>query len=90
VVTTWDPPRRATFEAVKPTWPVRLVATHTFEPDPAGTRYTWSSVIETRGPIGRLAARLVAPLLERTFADQHRTLAAWLDEHPGAADSAQL
>ena len=89
-VTTWEPPHRATFEAIRPTWPVRLVASHTFEPDPTGTRYTWSTEIVRRGPVGRLAARLVAPLLERTFADQHRTLAAWLDEHPGAAGFAEL
>lgn len=89
-VTAWEPPASATFEAVRPQWPTRLEATHRFEPSELGTKYTGTSTIHHRGLIGRLAARLVARLLDRTIADQHRTLAAWLAQNPGDARSAEL
>jgi hypothetical protein len=89
-VTTWDPPRVGVFESVKPSRPLRVVAMHAFEPDGAGTRYTWKSTLIHRGPVGRAAARLIARLLDRTIAEQQRTLAQWLDEHPGASMFAEL
>ena len=89
-VIEWEPPSSATFEAVRPVWPTRLEAAHRFEPSEGGTSYTWTSTIHHRGPIGRLAARLVARLLDRTIADQHRTLAAWLEQNPGDALRTEL
>lgn len=90
VVRTWDPPHLGVFEAVRPTRPLRIVAAHRFEPDGAGTRYTWESTLHHRSVVGRAAARFLAPLLERTIEDQHRTLARWLDEHPGASTFVEL
>ncbi|HJR25700.1 MAG TPA: SRPBCC family protein [Acidimicrobiales bacterium] len=89
-VTEWDPPHRGVFESIRPIRPLRVLAVHELEPDGAGTRYTWSQTFFHDGRVGRLAARVITPLVARTIADQHRTLAAWLDAHPGASGFAQL
>jgi hypothetical protein len=81
VVEVWDPPRLAVYESVRPRRPISLRAVHRFEPLPDGrTRYSWENHIRHPGPLGRLVTRIAKPLLERTIADQHRTLAAWLDQ----------
>jgi hypothetical protein len=89
-ISVWDPPRRGEFDSVKPSWPLQMHAVHTFEPEGSGTRYTWSMTMRPRNRIGQFVARRVKPLIERTIADQNRTLAAWLDAHPGAAGAAEL
>jgi hypothetical protein len=82
VVVVWDPPHLAVYESVRPRWPIAMRATHRFQPAADGTRYTWESTIRGRGAIGAAASALLAPLLERTIADQQRTLAGWLDDQP--------
>ena len=89
-VTVWQPARRAEFEAVRPRRPVAAHATHEFEVEGTGTRYTWTMTFRHRGPVGRRAARFLGPVVDRTIAEQQRTLAAWLDEHPDAAANARL
>jgi hypothetical protein len=89
-VTVWDPPHRGEFEGLRPTRPLKVHAAHVFQPDGAGTRYTWKQTFLHTGPVGRLAMRVLGPLVDRTIVDQQRTLAAWLDEHPGAGGFAQL
>ena len=89
-VTVWDRPVRAVFESLGPTWPMRLIAVHSCEAhDGAGTRYTWSITIE-HGALGRLIARRLATLVDRSMDDQARALTAWLDANPGAASFARL
>lgn len=88
--TVWQPPSRAEFEAVQPTWPVRLHAVHAFDRENDGTRYRWTVTFHHPNVIGRAVTRLAAPLLQRTIADQNRTLAAWLDENPERAATAEL
>lgn len=89
-VIVWEPPTRAVFEAERPTWPLRLRATHTFDEIGNETSYTWSITVHHRDAIGRLLVRVLGPLLERTLADQARTLTTWLDDHPGVARGARL
>ena len=73
-VVTWELNRRAVFRSVKPAWPLRMVATHTFEPVGANTRYTWR--IDVSGPPP--ASRLVASLFRRSMAAQASALVAYL------------
>jgi hypothetical protein len=81
VVKVWDPPWMAVYESVRPRRPIQMSAVHRFEPLSDGsTRYTWENLIQHPGPLGRVMARIAAPLLERSIADQHRTLGAWLNE----------
>jgi hypothetical protein len=70
----WEPPRTATFVSVKGSRPLRVTATHTFEPSGDRTRYTWC--IEFAGPLPLvvLAARLFRPAIDR----QQQTLCAYL------------
>jgi hypothetical protein len=58
---------------------IQIHATHTFEPEGTGTKYTWSMVVHHPNLVGRLFTRVTSSLIDRTIADQHRTLAAWLD-----------
>lgn len=88
--TVWEPPLRGEFESVKPTRPISLQAVHAFERENDGTRYRWTVTFHHPYAIGRAATRLAAPLLERTIADQNRALAAWLDQHPDRAATAEL
>jgi hypothetical protein len=80
VVEVWEPPRAAVYESVRPRRPISVNTAHLFDPLPdGGTRYTWETLIRHPGRLGRLFARIAAPLLERSIADQHRTLVRWLD-----------
>jgi uncharacterized protein YndB with AHSA1/START domain len=74
-VVTWDPNRRAVFRNVKPSWPLRLVATHTLKPVGSTTRYTWR--IDVSGPPP--ASRVIACLFRRSMAAQASALAAYLE-----------
>ncbi len=73
-VTHWEPMRTATFVSVKGSGPMKMIATHSFEPDGNGTRYTWR--IEFSGPWPAVA--LGAKLFGRAVAAQQRTLASYL------------
>jgi hypothetical protein len=44
-VLIWDAGRRMVIESVRPSRPVKGIATHTFDPHPEGTLYTWSMEI---------------------------------------------
>jgi hypothetical protein len=73
-VVTWEPNRRAVFHNVRPAWPLRMVATHTFEPVGTDTRYTWR--VDVGGP--PLVSRLIASLLRRAMSAQASALSEYL------------
>ncbi len=45
VTREWDPPRRMVLENIKPSRPVRMTLTQTFEPHPDGTLLTYRAEI---------------------------------------------
>lgn len=57
LVTDWIPGRRMVMENVKPSRPVRAVATHSFAETGAGCAYTWQMEFVPVGVLGSLAAR---------------------------------
>jgi hypothetical protein len=73
-VIVWELNRRAVFRNVRPAWPLRMVATHTFEAVGTGTRYTWRVDVSAPPPV----ARLIASLLRRSMAAQATALSAYL------------
>lgn len=73
-VITWDLNRRAVFRNVKPSWPLRMIATHTMEPVGSTTRYTWRIDVSAPPP----ASRLIARLFRRSMTAQSSALAAYL------------
>ena len=73
-VVTWEPNRRAVFRNVRPAWPLRMVATHTFELVGAETRYTWRIDVSGPPPV----SRLIASLFRRSMAAQATALVAYL------------
>jgi ligand-binding SRPBCC domain-containing protein len=66
VVRAWDEGRRMVMESVRPSWPVRVVATHSFAPDGEGCTYTWAVEVVPAGRLGRVVAR---PLLRSLAAN---------------------
>ena len=87
VVREWQEGRRMVMENVKPSWPVRVIATHSFEPDGEQCTYTWAMEFRSSNPIGAVVGRLFARFMhanaraqqcrlrgevERRFQDQHR------------------
>jgi hypothetical protein len=77
VVKEWEPGARMVMENERPSWPVRVVATHRFEP--AGTdrcAYTWAIDLHPVGPLGRVAARLLGRFLRANAAAQQVRLKA--------------
>lgn len=77
-VTRWEPPRTASFASVKGSGPMTMTATHAFEPEGEGTRYTWS--IEFVGPWPAVA--LGVRLFRRAIEAQQKTLESYL-KSPG-------
>jgi hypothetical protein len=77
-VTTWEVNQRAVFRNVRPAWPLRIVATHMFEPVADGTRYTWR--IDVTGPPP--VSWLIASLFRRSMAAQAHALTAYLAARP--------
>ena len=66
----WDDGRRMVLESVRPARPVRGTATHTFEPHPEGTRYTWSMEITPTGFGGRILGRVMTVVMRRNARNQ--------------------
>ena len=66
----WDDGRRMVLESVRPARPVRGMATHTFEPHPEGTRYTWSMEITPTGFGGRILGRVMTVVMRRNARNQ--------------------
>jgi uncharacterized protein YndB with AHSA1/START domain len=77
-VVAWDPPTRAEFAAISPRWPLRLTATHHFEPDGAhATSYTWRVIIEPVGVLAAPLAKMTGRLFAGAMARQAAALAAF-------------
>jgi hypothetical protein len=56
VVTNWEPGKRMDMRGVRPTRPITVTATHTFDTIPQGCLYTWAMTFQPNAPLGRLAA----------------------------------
>jgi hypothetical protein len=100
VVRAWEPDRSMVMESVRPARPVRIVATHRFEParsraasgpvDDQRCTYTWEVRVVPSGPpgLGALAARLVARFMRADVAAQQIRLEAALErDERGVADA---
>jgi Polyketide cyclase / dehydrase and lipid transport len=72
----WDPPHVGAFLSVQGSRPMRVLATHSFEPSETGTRYTWCMDFVGPLPMVAFAARLFAHAIQR----QQTTLSAYLDQ----------
>jgi hypothetical protein len=57
-------------ESVKPAWPVRGRATHTFEPHEQGTLYTWAMDITPTAPLGFLFSGLFSRFMRKNARGQ--------------------
>ena len=87
VVREWEPGSRMVMENVKPSWPVRAIATHSFAPDGDACTYTWAMEFHSSGQLGALAGRIFAGFMrsnakaqqirfreevDRRFRDEHQ------------------
>jgi ligand-binding SRPBCC domain-containing protein len=99
VVSEWEPGRRMVMENVKPSWPVRAVATHSFVPEGQSCTYTWSMEFRSSDPLGTLLAKLVVRFMrsnaraqqrlfhdevERRFRHEHWTAGSHTERRSGA------
>lgn len=64
VVREWEPGRRMVMENVKPSRPVRAIATHSFASDGEGCTYTWAMEFRSAGPLGALVGRVFARFMQ--------------------------
>ena len=71
-VKQWDPPSRMVIQSIKPKRPVRGTATHTFEPHPEGTLYTWAMEIEPTLPGAGLLARVFSRFMRNAARAQQQ------------------
>lgn len=69
-VLVWEEGRRMVIESVRPSKPVKGIATHLFEPHPEGTLYTWAMEIVPTGFGGRLAAKFFRRFMQRNARKQ--------------------
>lgn len=69
-VLVWEPGRRMVIESVRPSRPVKGIATHLFEPHPDGTLYTWAMDIVPTGFGGGIAARFFRRFMQRNARKQ--------------------
>lgn len=74
----WNPPTRCEFESVRPSWPIRMHITETFEPSGTGTRHSIRYEVTPRGPIGLLAAPVICRLMKRSRSVYQKRLTAAL------------
>lgn len=76
-VIEWEPGQRMVIESLKPAWPVRGRATHTFETHDEGTLYTWAMDITPARPLGFLFAGIFSSFMKKNAqGQQHRFKAA--------------
>ena len=74
VVREWEPGRRMVMENVRPSWPVRAVAAHSFTPDGEGCSYTWAMEFHASGPVGALVGRAFGRFMHANAKAQQRLL----------------
>jgi hypothetical protein len=70
--TDWEEGRRMVMQSIKPARPIVATATHLFERDPAGTRYTWSMEFVPNAPGGSLFAAVMAWVMRRNAGRQQQ------------------
>lgn len=66
----WEEGRRMVIESVKPSRPLKGIATHMFEPHELGTLYTWSMEIIPTSLGGNLAAKLFRRFMQKNARKQ--------------------
>jgi hypothetical protein len=57
VVAEWVPGRRMVMQGVRPSRPMTVTATHTFDATPEGCTYSWAMTFEPNAPLGRFVVR---------------------------------
>jgi hypothetical protein len=83
-VLVWEPGRRMVIESVRPSRPVKGIATHLFEPHADGTLYTWAMDIVPTGFGGGVAARFFRRFMQRNARKQQVLLKQALEGAPPA------
>ena len=78
-VMEWEPGRRMVIESLKPSWPVRGRATHTFEPHEEGTLYTWAMDITPASPLGFLFAGMFSRFMQKNARGQQQRFKAAME-----------
>lgn len=81
-VLVWESGRRMVIESVKPSSPVKGIATHLFEPHADGALYTWSMDIVPTGFAGGVAARFFRRFMQRNAVAQQVLLKQALEGTP--------
>lgn len=69
-VLSWKEGDSMVIESIRPAAPVKAVATHTFEPHPDGTLYTWAMEFVPTGFGGRLAAKFMCRFMHQNARKQ--------------------
>lgn len=69
-VLEWNEGERMVIESIRPATPVKALATHTFEPHPEGTLYTWAMEFVPTALGGSLAARFMCRFMAQNARKQ--------------------
>ncbi|HMR96685.1 MAG TPA: SRPBCC family protein [Microthrixaceae bacterium] len=74
VVKEWQQGRRMVMENVKPSWPVRAIATHSFvsDGDACTCTYTWAMEFRSSGPLGAIIGHAFARFMHSNAEAQQR------------------
>ncbi len=81
-VVAWDPPRRAVFRSLTPTWPFSITADHgVVGRADGGTDYTWTITFVEKSPVARPAVRVAARLFRRAQERQGVALRSYVEAH---------
>jgi hypothetical protein len=89
VVREWEVGRRMVMENVKPSWPTRAVATHSFAPEGEHCSYTWAMEFHSSDPLGALLGRIFARFMHSNATAQQRLFRAEVERrfrHDGQAE----
>jgi hypothetical protein len=89
IVEAWEPGHRMVMVSERPARPVRVSATHRFDPlGPERCRYTWQVDLVATMPLGSLAARLLCRALRANVAAQQQRFKAEVERRWSAAATA--
>jgi hypothetical protein len=72
VVAEWDPGRRMVMRLVRPSRPMTVTATHSFDPSPEGCLYVWEMTFESNAPLGRFVVTPSCRFMRRNAQRQQR------------------
>lgn len=88
VVAEWVPGRAMVMQGVRPSRPMTVTATHTFDSCTEGCTYTWAMTFEPNAPIGRFAVTASCRFMRRNAQRQQQLFkthveARWKAESDG-------